>query len=351
FFALTSNTSGQENTANGAYSLASNTNGYNNTANGYEALYSNTSGGDNVANGVAALYANTSGNYNTASGQQALTSNTNGSYNTADGMYALNANTSGSDNTANGYAALYDNTIGTDNTADGLQALYHNTNGSYNTADGVYALNANTSGSFNTADGFGALVSNTSGSNNIALGNAAGQNISTGSLNIDIGNVGGFGDANIIRIGSGQTQTLIAGIYGVSVYPGSPVYVNSAGQLGTVNSSPGIQQNIQSMADASDVLLALRPVTFHYKPGIDPKGTPQFGLVAGEVEKVDPDLVVRDDKHQILAVRYEAVNAMLLNEFLKQHRTVEDQNTKLQSLKQQNQALEKRLEHLEQMIK
>jgi hypothetical protein len=108
------------------------------------------------------------------------------------------------------------------------------------------------------------------------------------------------------------------------------------------------------MGQASDLILALRPVTFRYKPELDPKGTPQFGLIAEEVNKVDPDLVLRDDKNQIYTVRYEAINAMLLNEFLKQHRKVEQQQAEIQELKEkavQIESLEKRLNALEQMLR
>jgi len=212
FYALAENTSGWYNTANGGWALAANTNGINNVANGYQALYANTSGSWNTANGYEALYNNTSGGYNTANGASALYSNTNGSFNTANGLGALYSNTSGNCNTASGYAALVANMSGSFNTASGYGALSSNTNGSGNTANGYDALYANTNGNFNTAAGLFALYSNTSGSNNIALGYLAGYNISTGSSNIDIGNVGLATDTNIIRIGSGQSQTFLAGV-------------------------------------------------------------------------------------------------------------------------------------------
>ena len=374
-YSLQHNTSGSDNTASGAYALYDNTSGQNNTASGAQALFSNTSGYDNTANGASALYANTVGTYNTASGVQALEQNTNGVYNTAEGFYALNANTSGYENTANGASALILNTTGSENTANGYQALYNNTNGVENTANGNNALVANTSGSYNTANGYGALELNSSGSNNIALGYLAGFNITTGSSNIDIGSAGSSGDARVIRIGSGQTNTFIVGIAGATV-SGSPVVVNASGQLGVAPSSQRFKQNIHNMGDVSDVLLSLRPVTFKYKPGIDPQGIPQFGLIAEQVEKIDPDLVVHDQQHGIYTVRYEAVNAMLLNEFLKQHKTVESQRAKLQELsrgletrsqeledrsrrleaenaelKSQNESLAQRLDALEQIVR
>ena len=310
--------------------------GYNNTAAGVHALAANASGIDNTANGLNALYANTGG-----------------SDNTANGAYALQGNTSGYNNTADGEQALYANTNGANNTASGVNALYANTGGSDNTANGAYALQGNTSGFGNTANGYYALYANTSGSNNIALGYQAGGSI-TGSSNIDIGNAGFSSDANVIRIGSGQSQAYIAGISGATAAGGVAVYVSSSGQLGTLTSSARFKQDIESMNDASDVLLSLHPVTFKYKPELDPEGIPQFGLVAEEVEKVDPDLVIRGDQGDILTVRYEAVNAMLLNEFLKQHGKVEAQTVEIEALKGKAakvDSLEKRLTELEATVK
>jgi hypothetical protein len=166
----------------------------------------------------------------------------------------------------------------------------------------------------------------------VALGFSAGYLITTGSYNIDIGNEAVDGDAYITRIGSSQTNAYIAGIYGTTISSGSAVYVDSSGQLGVLSSSARFKQNIQGMGDASDVLLSLHPVKFQYKKDMDPKGTPQFGLVAEEVNEVDPDLVVRDANNQVYTVRYEAVNAMLLNEFLKQHHTVQEQKAQIATL-------------------
>jgi hypothetical protein len=323
--ALSANTSGSVNAANGYQALYSNTTGTGNTANGYKALLDNTSGNWNTANGFYALYFNTNGYWNTANGGWALMRNTSGYWNTANGISALYNNTSGWGNTANGAFALIYNTNGDYNTADGISALYNNTSGSNNTANGGWALSDNTSGNNNTAIGYEALCNNSSGSNNIALGFMAGYNLTTGSSNIDIGNLGTSTDNNIIRIGTQgiQTATYLAGIYGATTSGGSAVYVDANGQLGTATSSRRFKQNIQPMGEASDVLLALRPVTFHYKPEIDRQGLPQFGLVAEEVAQVDPDLIVRDKDGQPYSVRYEQVNAMLLNEFLKEHRKVE----------------------------
>jgi hypothetical protein len=234
---------------------------------------------------------------------------------------ALFHNTSGSDNTASGAFALLNNTTGSENTANGATALSGNTTGSNNTADGVEALLINT-GNSNTGSGYFALINNTSGSHNIAVGANAGFNLTTGSNNIDIGNKGLTGEAATIRIGTvgTQTKTFVAGIHGATAFGGTAVFVNSVGQLGTLTSSARFKEAIKPMDKASETILALKPVTFRYKQELDPDGIPQFGLVAEEMEKVNPDLVIRDEQGKPYTVRYEAVNAMLLNEFLKEHR-------------------------------
>src|SRR5205814_6573041 len=109
-----------------------------------------------------------------------------------------------------------------------------------------------------------------------------------------------------------------------TVPSGVGVIVGSNGQLGTVVSSARFKDAIQPMDKASEAILALKPVTFRYKKDLDPDGIPQFGLVAEDVQKINPDLVARDEQGKPYTVRYEAVNAMLLNEFLKEHQTVQD---------------------------
>jgi hypothetical protein len=163
------------------------------------------------------------------------------------------------------------------------------------------------------------------------VGNQAGVNLTTGNNNIDIGAPGAAGEANTIRIGKQgtQKQTFIAGISGVAV-TGSTVVVNSSGKLGVAASSARFKQAIKPMDKASEALLALKPVTFRYKQEIDPDGIPQFGLIAEEVEKVNPNLVIRDEEGKIMSVRYEAVNAMLLNEFLEAHRKLQEQQTTIE---------------------
>jgi len=307
--ALFGTTTGNFNTANGAIALTSNTTGSFNTANGYAALQNNTTGEANTANGYIALSGNTTGLGNTATGYQTLIVNTTGDRNTANGIDALFSNTTGSFNTAIGGSTLASNTTGGDNTATGVNALINNTTGNGNTATGLYALQ-----------------NNTTGSSNIALGTFAGTNLTTGDNNIDVGNAGVSAEANTIRIGTAGTQTnaYMSGIYQTTVARGLAVVIDSTGHLGTKGSSERFKDAIKPMDEASEVIHALKPVTFHYKKDLDPAGIPQFGLVAEEVAKVNPDLVARDDQGKIYTVRYDAVNAMLLNEFLKEHRTVQE---------------------------
>src|SRR5439155_172439 len=221
---------------------------------------------NNTANGWGALYSNTNGFNNTANGLNALGSNTTGNSNAATGTFALDHNTTASRNTATGYSALSGNTIGTDNTAQGANALLDNTTGSRNVATGSNALYSNQIGGDNTATGVNALYYNT-------------------------GNPGLAAESNTIRIGSvrAQTNTYIAGISGVTVAGGVGVMVDTNGHLGTVVSSARFKDDIHAMDSASEAILSLQPVTFRYKHELDPANIPQFGLVAEQVEKVNPD--------------------------------------------------------------
>ena len=244
--------------------------------------------------------------------------------NTAEGTQALQSLVSGGvNNTAIGFQALFRATDSIKNTATGFKALFNNI-GDFNVAMGFQAALGNTVGDHNTAVGFNALMRNTTGDGNIGLGVNAGANLTTGDDNIDIGNTGVASETETIRIGTSgfQRRAFIIGIHGVAV-TGSTVVVNTNGQLGVVPSSKRFKDEIKPMDKASEAILALKPVTFRYKQDIDSKGTPQFGLVAEEVAKVNPNLVTRDAKGDIYTVRYDAVNAMLLNEFLKEHRKVE----------------------------
>src|SRR6266540_2749375 len=319
-------------TAEGDGALFSLTTGADNTAIGFNALHSLTIGSEATATGSLALFNDTTG-FNTAYGFKALYSNTDGFANVAIGRNAMRDHTIGDHNTATGGAALLFNTDGTGNTATGRAAMGFGTTGSVNAATGWQALFNNT-GDENTADGAFALYSNTTGNGNIALGAGAGDNLTTGDNNIDIGNEGVAGEANTIRIGTSgdQTKTFIAGISGTAV-TGVAVRVSSSGQLGTAPSSKRFKDEIKPMDKSSEAILALKPVTFRYKKELDPEGIPQFGLVAEEVEKVNPALVARDAQGKVYTVRYEAVNAMLLNEFLKEHRRVQKQEAMITELK------------------
>ena len=314
------------NTAVGTAALLLNTAGEHNTAIGTSALLNNTIGYSNTEIGSAALFSNTEGRYNTAIGETALLDNTTGQLNTAIAAGALSRNTTGVNNTAVGYAALLGNTTGDTNTAVGSFALNSNDTGIGNSAMGVNALAINTAGSFNTAIGDIALSQN-AGTLNTAVGWRAGINNTGGSVNIYLGNEGGGpNESNRTRLGRmGDAPTLftyIAGIFGTNV-SGTAVYIDSEGQLGTVNSSRRFKHDIKPMDKASEAILSLKPVTFRYNS--DTKASPQCGLIAEEVAEVDPNLIVRDNNGDLLTVRYDQVNAMLLNEFLKEHRKVQEQ--------------------------
>jgi hypothetical protein len=274
-------------------------------------------------------------NQNTLLGDDALNDLASGVANTACGFEALFFNTDGHYNTGIGAFALQSNTTGIENTAIGYGALPTNTTGQYNTASGRSALEVNTTGSNNTATGMQALVNNTTGNNNIAVGYHAGGNLTTGGRNIDIGNVGVAGESQTIRIGTREkhANTFIAGISGATVPTGVAVIVDADGHLGTTTSSARFKEAIKPMDTTSEAILALKPVTFRYKHELDPKGIPQFGLVAEDVEKVNPAMVARDAEGKVFTVRYDAVNAMLLNEFLKEHRKVQEQEAAITQLK------------------
>jgi len=309
---LFSNTSGFFNSATGAYSLANNTTGLRNTANGYTALYRNADGTDNTAAGFAALYHNTTAAFNCAFGEQALFNN-------------LKAWT----NNAFGVQALFNNLTGETNNAFGTGALFANTEGESNNAFGHLALESNVDGVWNNAFGFNALDSNVSGSFNTAIGDSAGLDID-GDGNVCIGE-GVFGesganDSTYIRNVNTTAQPIVAGVDGVTVDL-------TTGRLGHGVSSQRYKEQIKPMDKASEMLFSLKPVTYRYKKEIDPKQTLDFGLIAEEVAKVSPELAIRDAKGQVSNVRYNAINAMLLNEFLKEHQQVAEQQATIAELK------------------
>jgi hypothetical protein len=300
-----------------------------NTATGANALAPATTGIGNTADGAYSLFANTSANYNTAVGYQTLYSNTTGLSNTASGATALQANSTGSNNTAFGVGALYSNTTGKGNAAQGSYALYNNTVGIRNL--GV---------------GNDALYDNVSGSNNIGIGYNAGFNVTTGSNNIEIGAQGTSSDNNTIQIGAQGTQasTTIAGIFGTTV-TGSAVYVTSSGQLGVLASSERFKTDVATMGEASEKLAQLRPVTFKLKS--DPQSTTQYGLIAEEVAKVYPELVIRNADGRIDGVRYEELAPMLLNVVQQQRAELAGQAKEIEAMRQQLdevQQLEKRFD-------
>jgi hypothetical protein len=381
--------------------LVSRTSGIWNTGTGFEALNHLTAGNQNTATGFRALNSDISGGYNTATGVFSLFSNTGGFFNSATGAYSLANNTIGSDNTANGYGALYRNTAD-GNTATGFAALYHNTTGVSNNAIGRQAATSITTGSFNQAIGVNALLRNDVGSGNIAIGDDAGTNITgdsnvtvgngafgtgtgitTGNNNAVLGNGAGLGvtigsnnvllgqgagsdihttsgnvyigagvnppgpafEVNTIRImdSSAQvagtnSQVFIGGIFGATIGAANAlVGVNANGQLGTAASSARYKKDIESMGESSEVIFSLRPVSFHYKG--DETNLPCFGLIAEEVAKVNRDLILLDKEGKPLTVRYEQINAMLLNEFLKEHKKVEAQQASISQLKSEMQTM------------
>jgi len=313
------------NTAEGTNALLSLTTGTYNTGVGLYSLLSNTDGKFNTGVGAGALFANATTENNTAVGAGALFSHTTGNGNTATGTFALFSDTSGQVNTATGASALFSNTSGSFNTATGLSALSINTIGSDNTANGAQALQGNTTGGENTAVGVSALAVNTTGDNNVALGFFAGINQTTGSNNVYIG-------ANMQGTAGESDACYIASIFGQTSSGGIPVLINANHKLGTTTSSKRFKEDIKVMGTVSEALFSLKPVTFHYKKEIDPAGISQLGLVAEEVEKVNPDLVVRDKEGKPYSVRYDQVNAMLLNEFLKEHRKVQQLEKQVQKL-------------------
>jgi endosialidase-like protein len=316
---------------------------------GDDALFSNVSGTGNTALGWRALFLNTNASYSTGVGAGALSTN-NGGSNTAVGAAALLVNSTGTENTAVGTDALALNDTGESNTAAGAFALFNNIDGTSNVAVGREALLDN-NGSENTAVGVAALSSVTTGGFNTAIGGNAGANLTSGQFNIIIGDIAGpfvTGASNTICIGgsgiNADNTCQIAHIRDVTTQNNDaiPVVVDSAGQLGTLSSSGRFKKDVKPMDNASEALLGLKPVTFHYKT--DKTNRPEFGLIAEEVAKINPDLVVRDESGAIYTVRYEAVNAMLLNEFLKEHRKVERLEKQIEALSEGLQKVSAQLE-------
>jgi hypothetical protein len=343
-FTLSSDTTGNGNTAVGINVLRNNVTGAFNTGVGLNALFTNNgdpsvgAASQNSAFGTYALFHNTTGYNNCAFGAYALFSNNNGGYNTAFGSTALLSNTTGIYNTAIGVAALYNNT-GSYNTAIGNYALFGNNSGANNTAIGTSALFVNNNGANNTAIGTNALVNNGSGSNNIAVGFGAGSNVHTASDTICIGAAG-------VDVTDG---CYIGHVFEEPLDPDNlAMAIDVNGKVGTLASSRRFKDNIKPMDKSSEAILALKPVTFHYKN--DAKRSPRFGLIAEEVAKVDPNLVARDKEGKPYSVRYDQVNAMLLNEFLKEHKKVEEQGVIITKQQKQIEALTEGLQKVSDQL-
>jgi hypothetical protein len=301
---------------------------------GTGSLPSSSTGLANTAIGVGTLQLNSTGAYNVGLGTSALLNNTTGSDNTAVGSAALTQNTGGQYNSAFGFDALSLNAVGMGNTAVGYTALFNN-NANYNTAVGIAALSGNTMGGTNTALGYFALSNVTTGGGNIAIGSSAGQNVAgSGSYTIEIGNSGTPTDSNVIRIGTPgeHLSTFIAGI-NTSTVTGSAVLVTPGGQLGVLLSSQRYKQDIQDMGKTSDALMRLRPVTFRYKHAAeDGRKQLNYGLIAEEVAKVYPELVVYGENGEVESVQYHEFPALLLNELQKQHETIQQLQERLAAL-------------------
>jgi len=334
WYSLFTNNSGSYNTAIGAATLLFNTSD-SNTAVGTAALLFNTGGSNNTAVGTGALVNNLIGVDNTAIGYQALSNNNEGgvnntgTLNTATGSQALSSNTTGRFNSGFGAQALFNNVIGEDNCAFGHVALYNNVNGFANSAFGRNTLLNNIDGQQNSAFGNSALVNNVHGDQNTAIGVAAGGTID-GNGNVCIGafvqGEAGVNDTTYIRNVNTLVQPIAMGTDGVTVRL-------SDGRLGHGISSRRYKQDIKPMEEASEALYALKPVTFHYNKEIDPMQMLDFGLIAEEVAEVNPELAVRDGGGKISNYRRDAINAMLLNEFLKAHRKIEEQAATIAQLK------------------
>ena len=313
------------NTADGDHALFKITTGVANTAVGWYSLFSNTDGSFNTAVGAGTLVLNVGdqttgeGTENTALGTAALLFNSTGAHNTAVGSTALENNDIGLGNTAVGHQALLSNIDSSSNTAVGRVALTSHTTGSFNTAIGNQALQVDTTGTRNTAVGSVALGNNITGNDNTALGRHAGDAI-TGNGNVCIGEDVG-GEAAV------DNRTYIRNVNTDVVNGGDTDFVTvnlTTGRVGHLASSRRYKEDIKPMDKVSEALYRLNPVTYRYKKEVDESQTLDYGLVAEEVAKVDPNLAIRDRNGQIESVRYMAVNAMLLNEFLKEHKKVEE---------------------------
>jgi hypothetical protein len=290
-----------------------------NTADGQSALGNLTTGLYNSAFGFLSLLSNADANFNTGVGAGVLLVNT-ASENTAVGAGALFSNVDGSDNNAVGTFALFTNVSGSFNNAHGRDALLNST-GDQNNAMGDDAMFFNTTGSFNTAVGDDALDANVDGNSNVAIGDEAGT-----GLGASVSNCIAIGAPGAGPFATFDNTTFIGSIFGQAVSDPAtqvPVFVDQFNNVGVFNtSSRKLKHDIKPMDKDSETLFQFKPVTFKYNS--DWKGTTQYGLIAEEVAEVDPQLVVHGRDGEILAVHYEQINNMLLNEFLKEHNKVQN---------------------------
>jgi hypothetical protein len=353
-WALRANVNNSRNSAFGAFAMANDffgSPGSDNVALGYRSLYQ-TTGWRNTAAGSDAMRYTTSGNDNVAFGHRAMLSNDDGFLNAAFGKDALMSLTSGYGNTAIGPAAMADNVDGQQNVAVGTAALENATSGNSNTVIGPFAARNQTTGSFNVAVGDQAALGNT-GSNNVAIGRlslaatTAASNVvaigryagSVGPLgndNVFIAHPGVAGESGTIRIGTSGTHTraYVSGIFGQTVdsSTGTMVVVDSSGHLGTINSSARFKTDVVDMGERTEVLMKLRPVSFHYiEDGSSGEPVPQYGLIAEEVAAVAPDLVIRDEHGAPLTVKYHMLAPMLLNELQRMQRTLDARDATIEA--------------------
>jgi hypothetical protein len=318
-----------------------------NTAEGQNALFSLTSGLANTAIGWRSLFRIAGGSFNTAVGTGTLLSNT-ADGNTAFGAAALLFNTTAEQNTAVGAAALLNNTTGVGNTATGYQALNLNVDGGANSAFGNSALSANDSGCCNSAFGNVALPQ-THGEHNTGIGYLALNILGSGSDNTAIGAQSGIfvtGSGNVcigydVRgTNADNNSTRIRNIGSTPIVGGASVVIdtlggNGDGRLGVISSSGRYKQDVRSMGNASEILFALKPVTFRAKGETDQSRVRHYGLIAEDVAAVDADLVIYGSEGRPETLRFDSINAMLLNEFLKEHRKNEEQGAKIARLEKQ----------------
>ena len=355
--ALQHNVNGNVNVAMGVGALQENTSGSANSAVGEGALRANTSGGSSSAFGQHALYDNTTGHHNSAFGYHAMSTNVTGENNVAVGDEALGSQTSGGGNTAVGHRAMAAATAPGQNVAIGENAMLATTAAGQNMAIGVSALQSNTTGSQNTGAGQGTLAENTTGDHNVALGFVAGQSLTTGSYNIDIGAIvnGEPGESNTIRIGNQgqQTRTYLAGVSGATTGGvASQVLVDANGQLGTTSSSRRFKQDIRPLGSRINGLMALRPVSFRYRRSVVHGANPlQFGLIAEQVAKVYPNLVVRGQDGRPSAVAYQELPALLLSQAQRQQAQIARQRGRIRALKAQDRDQQAQIDWLMRQVR